>query len=118
MTAPTRRPVGVAIVNWNTGSQLSDCLWSIAATVWDTVTLSDVVIVDNASLVEPVSIPTAVAWLSEASHASYGFAGTAHELRACAQAASSTTGVGARSGTRHALLGSACVRGEDRPPAG
>ena len=125
MTAPTRRSVGIAIVNWNAGSQLSDCVRSIAATVWDTVTLSAVVIVDNGStdgsvdnlpvpadlplrilrnggnrgfaaacnqaaaaieaeyilflnpdaLVDPASIPIAVAWLDEASHASYGIAG-------------------------------------------
>ncbi len=112
-------------MNWNAGRQLIECLQSIAATAWDTVTLSAVVIVDNAStdgsvdelpaaaalplrvirnstnrgfaaacnqaaatieaeyllflnpdtLVEPASIPTAVAWLDQAAHASYGIAG-------------------------------------------
>ncbi|MEQ1727279.1 MAG: glycosyltransferase family 2 protein [Vicinamibacterales bacterium] len=125
MTAPTRRSVGIAIVNWNAGSQLSDCVRSIAATAWDTLTLSAVVIVDNASadgsldnlpapaelplriirndsnrgfaaacnqaaatieadyllflnpdtLLEPGSIPAAIAWLDHPAHVSYGIAG-------------------------------------------
>lgn len=135
------RTVGIAIVNWNAGSQLSDCLRSIAAAAWDTVTLSAVVIVDNAStdgsvdtlpapaglplriirnrsnrgfaaacnqaaavleadyllflnpdtLVEPASIPAAVAWLDEPAHASYGIAGIqlldeqGHISRSCAR---------------------------------
>jgi len=125
MTGHPPRSVGIAIVNWNAGPQLIDCLRSIAATAWDTVTLSTVVIVDNAStdgsaddlsavaalplhiirnssnrgfaaacnqaaatieadyllflnpdtLVEPPSVPAAVAWLDQAAHASYGIAG-------------------------------------------
>lgn len=135
------RSVGIAIVNWNAGAQLIDCLRSIAATTWGTVTLSAVVIVDNAStdgsvdnlpvpaalplhvirnssnrgfaaacnqaaavleadyllflnpdaLVEPASIPVAVAWLDEPAHASYGIAGIqllddqGHISRSCAR---------------------------------
>jgi N-acetylglucosaminyl-diphospho-decaprenol L-rhamnosyltransferase len=125
MLAPPRRSVGIAIVNWNAGPQLRDCLRSIAAAAWDTVSLSAVVIVDNAStdgsvdelpaveplplrlirnssnrgfaaacnqaaatieadyllflnpdtLLEPGSIPVAVAWLDQAAHTSYGIAG-------------------------------------------
>lgn len=135
------RSVGIAIVNWNAGAQLSDCLRSIAATAWDTLTLSAVVIVDNASadgsldnlpapaelplriirnasnrgfaaacnqaaatieadyllflnpdtLVEPGSIPAAIAWLDHPAHVSYGIAGIqlldeqGHISRSCAR---------------------------------
>lgn len=135
------RSVGIAIVNWNAGPQLDACLRSIAATAWGPVTLSTIVIVDNAStdgsadnvqapdgmplrilrnssnrgfaaacnqaaaaieadyllflnpdaLVEPTSIPFAVAWLDDASHAGYGIAGIqlldeqGHISRSCAR---------------------------------
>lgn len=49
MPAPTRHSVGIAIVNWNAGPQLAECLRSIADTAWGTLVLSRVVIVDNAS---------------------------------------------------------------------
>jgi len=45
----SRSSVGIAIVNWNAGAQLRECLSSIDAASWDAVTLTGVVIVDNAS---------------------------------------------------------------------
>lgn len=49
MSVSTRPSVGIAIVNWNAGPQLLECLRSVAATAWDAVTLSAVVVVDNGS---------------------------------------------------------------------
>ena len=44
-----QRSVGIAIVNWNAGDQLQQCVTSIANAQWDTVRLDAVVIVDNGS---------------------------------------------------------------------
>lgn len=62
-----RHSVGIAIVNWNAGEQLQQCLASIAAARWDTVDLEAVVIVDNGStdgsidrLVGPQGLPLRV----------------------------------------------------------
>jgi N-acetylglucosaminyl-diphospho-decaprenol L-rhamnosyltransferase len=41
--------VSIAIVNWNAGEYLRQCLASIAAASWISVVLREVVIVDNAS---------------------------------------------------------------------
>lgn len=49
MTAHPPTTVGIAIVNWNAGSQLQRCLTSIAESAWETVSLASVVIVDNGS---------------------------------------------------------------------
>ena len=49
MNEPLRRSVGIAIVNWNAGRQLQQCVTSIADARWDTVRLDTVVIVDNGS---------------------------------------------------------------------
>jgi GT2 family glycosyltransferase len=49
---PVPRPspsVGIAIVNWNAGAQVEQCLASIREADWSAVTLSAVVVVDNAS---------------------------------------------------------------------
>jgi N-acetylglucosaminyl-diphospho-decaprenol L-rhamnosyltransferase len=45
----SRSSVGIAIVNWNAGAHLQECVASIAATAWTEVSLAVVVIVDNAS---------------------------------------------------------------------
>ena len=52
MTDDERRElptVAIAIVNWNAGLQLRDCLTSIVAANWTRVRLRSVVVVDNAS---------------------------------------------------------------------
>ena len=49
MKEPVRRSVGIAIVNWNAGHQLQQCVTSIADARWDAVRLDIVVIVDNGS---------------------------------------------------------------------
>ena len=49
MKEPLRRSVGIAIVNWNAGHQLQQCVTSIADARWDAVRLDSVVIVDNGS---------------------------------------------------------------------
>jgi GT2 family glycosyltransferase len=44
-----RPSVGIAIVNWNSGEQLRDCLASIASADWQDAALTAIVVVDNAS---------------------------------------------------------------------
>ena len=51
MNGPSGTPaVGIAIVNWNAGGQLRECLASIASADWSRVRLESVVVVDNASV--------------------------------------------------------------------
>ncbi len=49
MVGGALRSVGIAIVNWNSGVQLGRCLASLEAADWSTLSLSRVVVVDNAS---------------------------------------------------------------------
>ena len=80
--------VDVVIVNWNTGTQLRACLESMAATPLGSVSLGQVVIVDNASTdgsaacLEGVELP--IRLVSE--HANAGFA-AASNLGAAASTA-------------------------------
>lgn len=67
MKEPSRCSIGIAIVNWNAGRQLQQCVTSIADARWDEVRLGAVVIVDNGSsdgsidqLVCPPGLPVQV----------------------------------------------------------
>lgn len=48
-SAPAALSVGVVIVNWNTGDRLGNCLRSIESTDRSVLSVSEVVVVDNAS---------------------------------------------------------------------
>ena len=61
-----RASVHVVIVNWNSGTQLRECLASFAAAANDDVMLARVTVVDNASedgsadRLEPTLVPLAM----------------------------------------------------------
>ena len=58
MKEPVRRSVGIAIVNWNAGSQLQECVTSIVNARWEAVRLETVVIVDNGSTDDSIDLLT------------------------------------------------------------